>query len=85
MIDDDKLAHLRTAYWLRGYARGMEELGDDNAPILQHQLRRASDMLEKVWDDYHVGATPESKKPVVDAVTGKQYAPMEFTEFWGER
>ena len=82
MIDDDKLAHLRIAYWMRGYARCMDESGKSDCDVLVNQLRRASDMLEAVWDEYHAS---KPKKPVIEAVTGKQYEPMEFTEFWGAK
>jgi len=77
---DDKLDYLRTAYWMRGYARCLDEMGNNDIDVLKHQLRKASDLLEQVFDERNV----EQGEPI-QAVTGKQYEVKEFEEFWGAR
>jgi hypothetical protein len=73
----DKLDYLRTAYWMRGYARALEETGKD-CDVLTYNLRKASDMLEEVFDEHN----PTQTENVVDAVSGKQYETREFQDFW---
>ena len=49
MIDPGKLEYYTLAAWCRGFASGLEQPKNDT---LIYKLKRASKLLDAVWDEY---------------------------------